>query len=176
MRAGGTLHARIDIEMFMREAICRDAEIEEAIANLYAQIASRHESGTELARGWSEMARRERRRARVLQAIVAAQGVADDDGPFLVNVPLQLAQLRKVVEDAYRAANDCVAPLPAVELAQMIEAADHGSIYRGLLELGRTQIVRLLRVLDHHVLPSCSDRINLAKLRDAAVAAATVAQ
>ncbi|MBI5504074.1 MAG: hypothetical protein HY899_04690 [Deltaproteobacteria bacterium] len=160
--------------MFLREALCRDAELEEDIANLYAGLAARHASSRELAGRWTEMARRERRRARVLQAIVAAQGVAGDDGPFLVHVPLQLAGLRKVVEDARRDAGDSIAPLPAVELVERIEAADRGAIYQSLLELGRPEVVRLLRMLDNHVLPSCSDSANLMKLRDAAVASQSV--
>ncbi len=160
--------------MFLREALCRDAELEDEIAGLYADLAARHAANRELAGRWTEMARRERRRARVLQAIVAAQSVAGDDGPFLVHVPLQLAGLRKVVEDAQRDASDNISPLPAVELVERIEAADRSAIYQSLLELGRPEVVRLLRMLDNHALPSCSDRANLTKLRDAAMASQTV--
>lgn len=161
--------------MFLREALCRDAQIEEEIARLYADLASRHDCNTEIARRWAEMARREGRRARVLRAIVAAQSVADDDGPFLVHVPLQLAGLHKVVENAQREAGDAITAITAVQLAEKIEAADRGGIYQGLLELGRPEVVRLLRLLDNQVLPSCSDRAHLSKLRDAAVAVAPAA-
>lgn len=161
--------------MFLREALCRDAEIEEAIADLYADLADRHAFNSDLALRWRDLARRERRRARVLHAIVAVQAIAEDDGPFLVHVPLQLARLRRAVEDARRDAIDAIEPIPAVELAERIEAAERGTIYQSLLELGRPEVVRLLRLLDSQSLPSCNDRVSLAKLHDAAQALATVA-
>jgi len=161
--------------MFLREALCRDAEIQEDIANLYANLASRYASDAALTSRLKEMEWRERRRSRVLLAIVAAQAVSESDGPFLVHVPLQLARLRKTVADARHDALSAVEPVCAVEIAEKIEACDRGAIYQSLLELGRSEVTRLLRLVDNQLLPPCRERVHLARLHEAAQALASAA-
>lgn len=156
--------------MFLREALRRCAEIEEEIAGLYDDVAAQHAAAVVLTGRWTELACRERGRARLLRALEATQGVGDDDGPFLVHVPLQLAGLRRVVEEARRYAGTGLEPAAAVEMLDRIEAAERGAVYQSLLELSRPELVRMLRLLDNEVVPSRSDRAALTRLREAATA------
>ena len=67
-----------------------------------------------------------------------------------MHVPLQLAALRKVVDEAARRVREGVEPAAALDVVESIEAAERGRVYAGLLELIRPEIARVLRVVDSH--------------------------
>lgn len=154
--------------MFLREAVQRCAELEESIAAIYDNLALQHQGRGDLAILWSELSHRERTRARVLRAASAAEDVLENDGPFLVHVPLQLAGLRRVVDTASRRIQAGVEPSAALDVVESIEAADRGGIYTGLLELIRPEIAKVLRVVDSQSTRRGADETLLVKLREAA--------
>lgn len=156
--------------MFLREAVRRCAEIQEAIADLYEGVAARNGMTAEVGDLWRELARRERSRAKLLRAGDAAEEVLESEGPFLVHVPLQLANLRRIVDEARTARNEGAAGTVALDVLEKIEAADHRRLYVGLLELLRGDLAKVLRIVDTQPSRRRSDDALLAKLKEASTA------
>lgn len=134
--------------MFLKEALQRCSNLEEEMASVYATLAACPAATSAAAATWSAAAGREKGNARVLHALAELSAALGDDGPFLVQVPLQLSTLRRVV-DAVRSRIDIdVDAATAERCAEMLDAAPRRELHSGLLEVAEPEIRRLLKLID----------------------------
>lgn len=121
------------------------------MASMYAELAACPAAPGEAAAAWSASANRERSHARLLHALAELSDALGDDGPFLVQVPVQLSTLRRVVESVrVRVADgaDGVDAATAQRCADMLDAAPRAELHAGLLEVAEPEIKRVLRLID----------------------------
>jgi len=145
--------------MYLREAIERCARIEESIGDLYDGMAGAGGDVGGRAIGdarldWRRLAERERQQARLLHVAAAAVAAVDGDGPFVVQEPLQLAALDRVVEEARRRLRSgegravATGVASVADLSDVLEASGRGGLCASLLALARPAIAKALRATD----------------------------
>ncbi len=134
--------------MYLREALmqCRDLEAE--VAHVYEELAALHSSDKKLSRLWQRLARDERLHARILAALLAAEEVGEDDGPFVVDLRARIAALRRIVDQAYRAVRKGVSCEEALRLAEAIETSEIDALFAEILELARPSLDRFVAIVD----------------------------
>lgn len=115
---------------------------------MYAELAACPAAPGEAAAAWSASATRERRHARLLHALAELSDALGDDGPFLVQVPVQLSTLKRVVDSVRGRVSDGVDEATALRCAAMLDAAPRNEIHAGLLEVAEPEIRRVLRLID----------------------------
>lgn len=118
---------------------------------MYAELAACPAAPGETAAAWSASANRERRHARLLHALAELSEALGDDGPFLVQVPVQLSSLRRVVESVRVRVADGVDSATAQRCADMLDAAPRAELHAGLLEVAEPEIKRVLRLIDEEM-------------------------
>lgn len=137
-------------QMFLKEALLRCSTLENEVASMYAELAACSAAPGEAAAAWSASANRERSHARLLHALAELSVALGDDGPFLVQVPVQLSTLRRVVESVR--VRVCVADgvdAPTAQLCgDMLDSALRTELHAGLLEVAEPEIKRVLRLID----------------------------
>ncbi|HXC50828.1 MAG TPA: hypothetical protein VN634_08095 [Candidatus Limnocylindrales bacterium] len=134
--------------MFYREALRRCSALEDEVASAYAALAASPAVASERAAAWASAAAGERQKARLLHAAAEMSVALGDDGPFLVQVPLQLASLRKAV-DRVRARLDEAPDEPsAIQLVESLDAAPRSELHSTLLEVAGVEIRRVLRLIE----------------------------
>jgi len=134
--------------MFLKEALLRGSRLEDEVAEIYSGLASSPATSSEFAAAWTESARKERQRARLLHALAELSVALDDDGPFLVQVPVQLANLRRVVDNVRGHVTDAVDAATAERCIETLQAAPQSEVYAVLLEIAEPEIKRVLRLVD----------------------------
>lgn len=134
--------------MFLKQALLRGSQLEDEVAEIYSGLASSPAVPSEAAASWAESARKERQRARILHALAELSVALDDDGPFLVQVPVQLANLRRVVDNVRGHVTDAVDETTARRCVETLESAPRGEVYAVLLEVAEPEIKRVLRLVD----------------------------
>lgn len=134
--------------MFLKDALLRCSGLEEEVASVYAELAESPAATAELASAWAESARVERQRARLLHALAELSAALGDDGPFLVQAPVQLVHLRRVVESVRGRVSPAIDQELAVRCADTLDAAGYGDLHRGLLEVAELEIRRVLRLVE----------------------------
>lgn len=134
--------------MFLKEALLRCSQLEEEVASMYAELAACPAADGQAVASWSASANREREHARLLHALAELSAALGDDGPFLVQVPVQLSSLRRVVESVRGRVVEGVDAATAKRCADMLDAAPRGEIHAGLLEVAEPEIKRVLRLID----------------------------
>ncbi|RMD83795.1 MAG: hypothetical protein D6815_05655 [Candidatus Dadabacteria bacterium] len=143
-------------DMYLREALIECRGLEDEIAGVYERLAAAHGSDRKLARLWQRMARDERLHARILSALLAAEEVAEDDGPFLVDLRQRIARARKLVDRTCRRIRSGISTEEAVELVKAIEESEINGLFCEVVELAKPALERLLAmvgkggVLAHH--------------------------
>lgn len=115
---------------------------------MYAELASCPAADGEAAALWSASANREREHARLLHALAELSEALGDDGPFLVQVPVQLSSLRRVVDSVRSRVAEGVDAATARRCAEMLDSAPRSEIHTGLLEVAEPEIKRVLRLID----------------------------
>jgi hypothetical protein len=134
--------------MFLKDALLRSSQLEDEMASVYAQLATCPAVDAKEAAAWSAAAAREQVHARLLHALAKLSEALGDDGPFLVQVPVQLSALRRAVEGARaRLAADMDAAA-AGRCAGQLEAAPRRELYASLLEVAEPEVRRVLRLID----------------------------
>ncbi len=134
--------------MFYREALRRCSALEDEVASAYAELAASPAVASELAAAWASSAVEERQKARLLHAAAEMSVALGDDGPFLVQVPLQLASLRKVVDRVRERLAEAPDEPTAIQLAESLEAATRSELHSTLLEVAEVEIRRVLRMIE----------------------------
>ena len=137
--------------MYLREALrcCRD--LEEEVGHIYEELAAQHADDEQLKGLWCEMAEDERRHSRVVSALLAAEDVQEDDGPFVVDLRPRIERLRKLLDRAYKSVRAGIKPADAIELATFIEGTEINELFRELIELARPSLLRLLGQLERRL-------------------------
>lgn len=115
---------------------------------MYAALAASPAAPGETAAAWSAAAKRESSHARLLHALAELSEALGDDGPFLVQVPVQLSTLRRVVESVRVRVADGVDAATAQRCGDMLDAAPRAELHAGLLEVAEPEIKRVLRLID----------------------------
>lgn len=134
--------------MFLREALLRCSQLEDEVAAVYDELAASPVAAIEMAATWAESARKERSRARLLHALAEISSALEDDGPFLVQVPVQLSSLRRVVESVHERVTSVMDAPTAARCAEALEGTQRGELHAGLLEVAEPEIRRVLRLID----------------------------
>ncbi len=166
--------------MYLREALmqCRDLEAE--VAHVYEELAALHSSDRKLAQLWRRLAHDERAHARILSALLAAEEVQEDDGPFVVDLRERIVKLRKLVDRGYQAARAGVSPQAAMEIAEEIESSEIDGLFTEVLDLARPALDRLISIVARSENLSQRHQQQLARYREqhppATATAGTVAR
>jgi hypothetical protein len=134
--------------MYLREALQHCHDLEEEVGHIYDELAALHHDDSRLARLWCELARDERLHARVLGCLVAAQEAEEDDGPFLVEEPVRIDAMRRLIDKAYREVRSGIDARGAVQLAESLEASELNELFDRLVELARPALYRLLGIIE----------------------------
>lgn len=134
--------------MFFKDAMFQCSQLEEQLASMYDALATSPEATSESAQGWTRSAAKERRRARLLHALAELSGAMDDDGPFLVQVPQELATLRKLVDRMRERVSDDSDTAAALRCLEAIETARPEDLHTSLLEIAEGEVRRLLRLIE----------------------------
>lgn len=134
--------------MFLKEALLRCSRLEDDVASMYAELAACPAAPSDAAAAWSASASRERGHARLLHALAELSDALGDDGPFLVQVPVQLSTLKRVVDSVRGRVTDALDEATARRCAAMLDAAPRNEIHAGLLEVAEPEIKRVLRLID----------------------------
>lgn len=136
------------LQMFLKEALLRCSNLEEEMASVYAALASCPAATNQSAAAWSAASGREKRNARLLHALAELSEALGDDGPFLVQVPLQLSTLRRLVDAARGRVTNDIDAATAERCAEMLDTAPCRELYSGLLEVAEPEIRRVLKLID----------------------------
>ena len=131
--------------MFYRDALERCSALGSEIASLLCDLGS---AAPQRAAAWTSVAAEERRKAGLLHAAAELSAALGDDGPFLVEVPVQIATLRQVVDRIREQLTNPPDVLTAVALAETLESARREELYDGLLEVVEDEMRRVLRLIE----------------------------
>jgi hypothetical protein len=134
--------------MFYRDALLRCCQLEEDIASLYAALAESKAADADSAQAWSQAARNERENARILRAAAELSIALDEDGPFLVQIRLQLAACRKLVERVRASVAGVEDAGVAGALVQTLDSVPREEVRAALLEVAEGELRRLLRQIE----------------------------
>lgn len=137
--------------MYLKEALLRCARLEDEVASVYDRLANSEGRTAQSVLEWAENARLERTRATLLRALAAISTALGDDGPFLVDAPVQLAGLDRVLEMVRRrmvATLDAAASAPCIDA---LEFAPLRELHAALLETAEPELKRALRRIDSEV-------------------------
>lgn len=115
---------------------------------MYDELAAGPVADREVAASWSAAAKREREHARLLHALAELSVALGDDGPFLVQVPVQLSSLRRVVNSVRGRVSEGVDAITAQRCAEMLDAATRTELHTGLLEVAEPLLKRVLRLIE----------------------------
>lgn len=137
--------------MFFREALLRCSQLEEEVAQVYSQLASSPAASPESAAAWTDMARKEGVRSRMLRAVADLATALEDDGPFLVQVPVQLRNLRRVLDNVKHRLDATIDETTGKRCSEALEKAQRGELHAGLLEIAEPEVKRLLRLIDSEI-------------------------
>lgn len=137
--------------MFLKEALLRCSQLEDEVASIYDELTRSPGSTADVAACWSEAAKTERQRARLLRALAELSTALEDDGPFLVQVPVQIGAVRRALENAHRRLPSVVDGPSGQRCAEALEAGPRLDLYAGLLEVAEPELKRATRLVDAEV-------------------------
>lgn len=137
--------------MFLREALRRGSRLEDEVAAVYDNLAGSCASSPEKAAAWAELSRKERLRARMLHALSEISDALGDEGPFLVEVPLQLAGVGRAIESAKRRLQADVDGEASQQCVDALEATPRAELIAALLEVAEPELRKAIRVIDSDV-------------------------
>ncbi len=137
--------------MFLKEALLRCSQLEDEVASVYDRLAGTPAATPQLVATWSEASRVERQRARLLRALAELSTALEDDGPFLVQAPVQMAGVRRALENAQHRLPSVVDGPSGQRCVEALEAAPRHDLYSGLLEVAEPELKRATRLVDAEV-------------------------
>jgi len=139
------------LSMFLKEALLRCSRLEDEVASAYDELARSPAAAPEVAVSWAESSRRERMRAKLLHALAEISTALDDDGPFLVQVPVQLAGVERALESVRRRLSSEIDADTGQRCVEALEAAPRGELHAALLEIAEPEMKRALRLIDSEI-------------------------
>jgi hypothetical protein len=134
--------------MFLKDALLRCSQLEDEVASIYATLAKSPTVASESAAAWAEAARRERSRSQMLHALAELSAALGDDGPFLVQIPVQLANLRRIVDTVRGRITPALDAATADRCADTLEGAQRSELHATLLEVVEPEIRRVLKLVE----------------------------
>lgn len=137
--------------MFLKEALLRCSRLEDEVASVYADLAASPAATPETAAAWVESSRKERQRSRLLHALAEISTALDDEGPFLVQVPVQMADLTRALENVRRRLATNVDAATGQRCIEALESAPRGELHVALLEIAEPEVKRALRLVDSEI-------------------------
>lgn len=137
--------------MFLKEALLRCSQLEDEVASVYDELTRSPAATPEVSASWSEASHAGRQRARLLRALAELSTALEDDGPFLVQVPVQIAAVRRALENAHRRLPAVVDSPSGQRCVEALEAAPRRDLYAGLLEVAEPELKRAMRLVDAEV-------------------------
>jgi hypothetical protein len=137
--------------MFLKEALLRYSQLEDEIASIFDSLAASTAATSENAASWSEASRKERLRARLLHALAEISTALDDDGPFLVQVPVQMAGLERVLDNVRRWLSAGLDAATGERCVEALSAAPRQELHAALLEIAEPEMKRAMRLVDSEI-------------------------
>lgn len=137
--------------MFFREAVLKCSQLEQEVAQVYTQLAASAAAMPETADAWKEVARKENLNSRMLRAVADLSTALEDDGPFLVQIPVQLRNLRRVLDNVKHRLTATIDEAAGKRCAEALENAQRSELHAGLLEIAGPEVQRLLRLIDAEI-------------------------
>lgn len=134
--------------MFLKDALLRCSRLEEEVASVYTGLSTLADVSPENAASWVETAKAERQRGHLLHALSQLSAALGDDGPFLVQAPVQLSALRRVLDSVSARMDGKIDSAAAVRCAETLDAAGCDEVHRSLLEVAELEIRRVLRLVE----------------------------
>jgi hypothetical protein len=148
---GGAWHVFCSMRaMFLKEALLRCSVLQRETAARFESL--RDESPADDARKavWSGAALRERRRAELLDALASLCSALEDEGPFLVQIPLQLEEIRRAL-DSVEWRRDTCASHPGCGCGELLQGIPGARVYADLIELAEPEVRRALRLISNEI-------------------------
>ena len=134
--------------MFLREALQRFSVLEDEVASVYALLEKAPEAPPAQVAAWAEASGSMKHRAQLLRALAELSKALDDDGPFLVQVPVQLAGLGRTIASVRGKTGPTLNAATAAACADALAAAPLDELHASLLEVFEPEVRRLLRAID----------------------------
>lgn len=134
--------------MFLKDALLRCSQLENEVSSIYSTLARVPAVASEPAAVWAEAARRERGRSQLLHALAELSAALGDDGPFLVQIPVQLSNLRRVVDTVRGRVSETMDAATAGRCAETLEGAQRGELHATLLEVVEPELRRVLKLVE----------------------------
>jgi len=136
--------------MFLKEALLRCSQLQHEIAAWYDALCETTDAGDLKIAAWKGTAARERRRAGFLEALAALCGALEDEGPFVVQVPLQLEALGRALHGVARRRQSCP-DHTGCECADHLDSISSARLYADLLELAEPELRRSMRAVGNEI-------------------------
>ncbi len=132
--------------MFLKEALLRCSQLQQQTAAQYDALCDQSPGDDARAGKWRGAAARERRRAGFLEALAQLCTALEAEGPFLVQIPLQLEEIRRALDSAQWRRDTCTTH-PGCTCAESLERVMASELYVDLIELAEPEVRRALRVI-----------------------------
>jgi hypothetical protein len=132
--------------MFLAEALLRCSQFQKETASHYDAFCIESPADGARIEAWKGASRRERRRASFLEALAFLCSALEDEGPFLVQIRLQLEEVRRALDHARWRRDNCTEH-PRCGCAEMIESIPLARLYADLIELAEPEVRRGLRLI-----------------------------
>lgn len=133
--------------MFLSQALLEFSRVEAEVALVYENLASSPAAGRS-ASDWAEVARKERERSSLLQALAELSRALGNEGPFLVRVPADLAELRRVLERVRAEMETPVDSSTAGHCVEVLEGSQRHDLHVELLALAEPALRRVIRLIE----------------------------
>jgi hypothetical protein len=133
--------------MFYRIALLRCSQLQGEIGGIFSELAASPIATREAAAEWKGRASTEATRARVLRAAAELAGALEEDGPFLVQAPVDLRHVERVIDVAKRRLGSATDVATARKCVEGLESMQHAEMVEGLLEVAETEFCRVLRLI-----------------------------
>jgi hypothetical protein len=150
-RVGGAWHAFCSMRrMFLKEALLRCSVLHRETAARFESLRAESTADDARTAAWTGAAIRERRRAELLDALASICSALEDEGPFLVQIPLQLEEVRRAL-DSLEWRRDTCADHPGCGCGEVLQAVPAARVYADLIELAEPEVRRALRLITNEI-------------------------
>jgi hypothetical protein len=136
--------------MFLKEALLRCSVLHRETAARFESLRTESIAEDERTAAWTGAAIRERRRAELLDALASICSALEDEGPFVVEIPLQLEEVRRAL-DSLEWRRDTCADHPGCGCGEELQAVPAARVYADLIELAESEVRRALRLISNEI-------------------------
>src|SRR5689334_16085845 len=134
--------------MFLKEALLRCSQLQQEIASMYDALCETTAARDARSAAWKGAAACERRRSGFLEALAALCSALEDEGPFVVQVPLQLEDLSRALDSAAWRRQSC-RNHGSCGCVDHLSSITSTRLYADLLELAEPELRRSLRAVSN---------------------------